>query len=87
MAQTIKGSAYNAGDLSLIPGLGRYPGGGHGNSLQLPGESQGQNSLMSYSPWGSKELNMTEQFTLSTLGNLRIGGLAARQTFSTTHDL
>ena len=27
-------SACNAGDLSLIPRLGRYPGGGHGNPLQ-----------------------------------------------------
>ena len=29
-----KESAYNAGDLSLIPGLGRSPGGGHSNPLQ-----------------------------------------------------
>ena len=27
-------SAYNAVDLGLIPGLGRSPGGGHGNPLQ-----------------------------------------------------
>ena len=30
-----KESTCNAGDLGLIPGLGRSPGGGHGN----PGES------------------------------------------------
>ena len=29
-----KKSACNAGDLGLIPGLGRSPGGGHGNPLQ-----------------------------------------------------
>ena len=29
-----KESAYNAEDLGLIPGLGRCPGGGNGNSLQ-----------------------------------------------------
>ena len=29
-----KESACNAGDLSLIPGLGRSPGGGHGHPLQ-----------------------------------------------------
>ena len=29
-----KESACNAGDLGSIPGLGRSPGGGHGNSLQ-----------------------------------------------------
>ena len=34
MAQTVKASAYNAGDLGLIPGLGRYPGEVNGNPLQ-----------------------------------------------------
>ena len=29
-----KVSACNAGDLGLIPGLGRCPGGGHGNPPQ-----------------------------------------------------
>ena len=28
-----KESAYKAGDLGSIPGLGRSPGGGHGNPL------------------------------------------------------
>ena len=27
-------SIYNVGDLGLIPGLGRSPGGGNGNPLQ-----------------------------------------------------
>ena len=30
-----KGSACNLGDLGLIPGLGRFPGGEHGNPLQF----------------------------------------------------
>ena len=30
----IKNSTCNAGDLDSIPGLGRSPGGGHGNPLQ-----------------------------------------------------
>ena len=30
-------SACNAGDLGLIPGLGRSPGEGHGNPLQYFG--------------------------------------------------
>ena len=34
MAQTVKASAYNAGNLSSIPGLGRSPGEGNGNALQ-----------------------------------------------------
>ena len=29
-----KASIYNAGDLGLIPGLGRFPGEGNGNPLQ-----------------------------------------------------
>ena len=32
----------------------------------LPGESHGQRSLVSYSLWGHKESDMTEQPTLST---------------------
>ena len=31
----------------------------------LPGESHGQRSLAGYSPWGHKELDMTERLALS----------------------
>ena len=34
MAQTVKASAYKAGDRSSIPGSGRSPGEGNGNPLQ-----------------------------------------------------
>ena len=34
VAQTVKASAYNTGDLGSIPGSGRYPGEGNGNPLQ-----------------------------------------------------
>ena len=34
VAQMAKASAYNAGDLGLVPGLGRSPGEGNGNPLQ-----------------------------------------------------
>ena len=34
MPHMVKESAGNAGDLGLIPGLGRSPGGGHDNPLQ-----------------------------------------------------
>ena len=34
VAQDCKESACNVGDVSLIPGPGRSPGGGHGNPLQ-----------------------------------------------------
>ena len=34
MAQTVKASAYNAGYLGSVPGLGRSPGEGNGNPFQ-----------------------------------------------------
>ena len=34
VAQAVKASAYNAGDLGSIPGLGRSPGERNGNLLQ-----------------------------------------------------
>ena len=48
-----KESACNAGDLGLIPGLGRSPGGGHDNLLQYSHleNPHGQRSLVGYSPW------------------------------------
>ena len=57
----------------LIPGLGRFPGGGHGNPIQdsWPGKSHGQRSLAGYSPWGCKESDTTEQ--LSTAQHLTLG--------------
>ena len=57
-----KEPACNAGDLGSILGLGRYPGGGHGNPLQYSclENPHGQRSLEGYSPWGCKELDMTE---------------------------
>ena len=57
-----KESACNVGHPCSIPGLGRSPGGGHGNPLQLflPGESHRQRSLAGYSPKGHKESDTTE---------------------------
>ena len=45
-----------------IPGLGRFPGGGHGNPLQYSclETPYGQRSLAGYSPWGHEELDTTE---------------------------
>ena len=58
-----KESASNAGDLGLIPGLGRSPGEETGNLLQYSclENPRGQRSLAGYSLWGHKELDMTEQ--------------------------
>ena len=51
-----KESACNTGDLGLIPGLGRSPGGGHGNPPQYSclENSHGQRSLACCSPWGHR---------------------------------
>ena len=70
-----KESACNMGNPGSIPGLGRSPGEGNGYTLQY---SYLENSMdreawqatihevpKGYSPWGRKELNTTEQLTLS----------------------
>ena len=59
----LKNQPANARGAGSVPGLGRSPGGGNlQNPLErkatpvfLPGKSQGQRSLMGYSPWGHKE--------------------------------
>ena len=60
-----KESAYNAGDLGLICGLGRSPGGGHGNPVQYSclENPHGQRSLAGYHPQGCKELDTTGQLS------------------------
>ena len=52
-----KESTRNVGDLGLIPGLGRSPGGEHGNPLEYSclENPHGQRSLAGYSTWGGKE--------------------------------
>ena len=68
-----KESACSVGDMCLIPGSGRSPGEGNDYPVEcllslvfLLGEFHGQRRLVGYSPWGHKELHMTEQlkFTL-----------------------
>ena len=58
-----KESACNMGDQGSIPGSGRFPGGGHGNPLQYSclENPHGWRSLVGYSPWGLKELDIIEQ--------------------------
>ena len=58
VAQMVKASACNAGDLGSIPGLGRSPGEGNGNPLQ-------------YSCW---EIPWTEEpGRLQSMGSHRVG--------------
>ena len=57
-----KESIHNAGDLDLIPGLGRSPREGKGYPLQYSGL---ENSMDCIVPWGRKESDTTEQRSLS----------------------
>ena len=67
-----KESACNAGDLGLIPVLGRSPGGGHGNPFQYSclENHHGQRCLASYSPWGHQELDTTEPLSIAHVDEL-----------------
>ena len=58
-------SVCDEGNLSLFPGLGRSPGGGHGNPLRYSclENRHGQRSLAGCSPWGCKELDTTERLS------------------------
>ena len=62
MVKNLPANAGAAGNTGLIPESGRSSGVGNSSPLQffLPGESHGQRSLAGYSPWGHKELDMTE---------------------------
>ena len=60
----VKNPPANAGDkrdTGSIPGLGRSPGGGHGDPLQYSCLENPMNySLEAYSPQGHKESDATE---------------------------
>ena len=71
-----KESTHDARDSSLSPGLGRslsrkwqlkipLSRKWQPTLVFLPGEFHGQRRLASYSPWGCKELDTTEQLTFS----------------------
>ena len=63
VAQTVKSPPANAGDLGLIPGSGRSPGGGNGNPSQyscLENPMDRGAWRATVSPWGCKESDTTE---------------------------
>ena len=62
-----KESARTVGDLGSIPGLGRSPGEWKGYPLQYPGL---ENSMDCIVHGGHKELDTTEQLSLSYLSDL-----------------
>ena len=58
----VKNPPVNVGDAGLIPGWGRSPGEGNGNSLQYSClENPTDEELGSYSPRGCKESGTTER--------------------------
>ena len=67
VAQMVKKSACNPGDLGLIPGLGIYPGEENSYPLQyscLENPMDRGAWQATYSSWGHKELDTTEGLTL-----------------------
>ena len=65
VAQPVKESACNAGDLGSIPGLGRSPGEGKGYPLQ----NSGQENSMDYIVYGVvKSQTRLSDFYFLTLG-------------------
>ena len=78
----VKNRPANVGDVThagLIPGWEDPLGEGRAtHSSTLPGESQGQRSLVGYSPWGQKESDMTERLRTHALlpaSTLHVPGL------------
>ena len=62
MVKNPSANAVDSGDVSLVPGSGRYPGKGNAaHTLFLSGKSRGERSLEVSSPWGHRELDMTER--------------------------
>ena len=60
----VKESASNAGDVSLIPGLGRPPGEGNGTPLQYSClENPTDRGLVGYSPGVTKVTDTTERLS------------------------
>ena len=62
----VKVSAWNAGDLGLIPGSGRSPGDGNNDPLQNSClKNPWKRNLAGYSPKSCKELDTTELHPIS----------------------
>ena len=70
----VKNPPANAGDVGLIPRLGRFPWRGkwQPTPVFLPGKSYGQRSLAGDSPWGHKELDLIEQLSVHAHRNEKI---------------
>ena len=61
MVKNLSVNAGDTGDEGWIPGLGRCPAEGNGNPFQYSFlENPKKRSLVGYSPWGQKQLEITE---------------------------
>ena len=69
MVKNLPANARDLGDVGLMPGSGRSPGGGHGNPLQYSSleHPHGQRSVVGHSPGGHNESDMTEELSMHTL--------------------
>ena len=72
----VKGPPADAGDKSSIPGSGRSPWRRkqQPTPVFLPGKSQGQSSLTSYSPWGGKSQTRCSDWRTSQYRKSNIKG-------------
>ena len=62
VVKNLPANAGNTKDVGSTAGLGRSPGGGHGNPLQdcCLENPRGQRSLVGYRPWGHKKADVIE---------------------------
>ena len=67
MVKNLPASVGDARDLGLTPGSERSPGEGNGKPLQHSclENPMDRAALMDYSPWGHKELDMTELLSMA----------------------
>ena len=69
----VKNLPANAEETGLIPGLGGFPGGGHGHPFQYScSENYEQKSLAGYSPQDCKESNTTEHTVVVMVIRLQV---------------
>ena len=68
MVKNLPANVRDVSYSSLIPGSGRSLEGVNGNPVQYwcLENPHGQRSLAGYSPWGSKESDMTELLSMNT---------------------
>ena len=67
VGKNVPANAGDAGDSSLIPGLGEISSRKWQHTpVFLPGKSHGQRNLVGYSPWCCKKLGMIEQLSMHT---------------------